>query len=651
MKKVKLCRLYYWFSGCMLLMVSCTYGHYRPTLEEVLQYRPALERVLSYCGDDTLKRRAAEFLLLNLPYYHSYSEKDMEAYLKVHEYYGVGTWYSVEQAKDSALRQYGRYTAVTTNPIPDLDISPDYLIDNIEWAFKVRDEQPWSKNVSFEDFCEYILPYRIEDECLKPWREKLYNKYNPMLDSIRYLPEAEDPLFVSRVLLDSISREESRFSTQLGYGPHVGPDLVDWVSGNCRELTDRLIYIFRAVGLPCGCDYMPLRGDGNVAHYWNFVFDKDRNSYYMYEKQPIGTAQDFYGARAKVYRQRFSLNRELQMTIKGELTDVYPKFRYPMYTDVTRLYGDELVHTITVPDAEFLVPVRSGEMLYLCHTSHMEWVPVVWSYRKKGGVTFREVEGRVVMCVCAYREGELIPVTVPFLLDKVSGAVTYYHEQETMEEVKLLNKYHQFHESFPQRMVGGVFEGSMFPDFRRSDTLHVITEMPLRLYNVIHLSGPKFYRYVRYKGPDNSYCNVAEVSFYEADSDTCYLKGRVIGTPNGKDGDWEHDYVNVYDGNPSTSFNHDEPDGGWSGLDLGRPRYISKIVYTARNRENYIYQGEVYELFYASGGQWHSMGKQIPTSDSLVYTVPKGALLYLKNHSGGVEERIFDYTDGVQRYW
>ena len=396
---------------------------------------------------------------------------------------------------------------------------------------------------------------------------------------------------------------------------------------------------------------MPLRGDGNVAHYWNFVLDKNRNSYYMYEKQPIGTARDFYGARAKVYRQRFSLNRELQSTIKGELTVVYPKFRYPMYTDVTLLYGGDLVHTVTVPDEEFLVPVPSDEMLYLCHTSHMEWVPVVWSYREKGGVTFQEVEGRVVMCVCAYREGELTPVTVPFLLDKVSGTVTYYHEQETTEEVKLLNKYHQFHESFPQRMVGGVFEGSMFSNFHRSDTLHVITKVPLRLHNVVHLSSPKSYRYVRYKGPDNSYCNVAEVSFYEEDSDTCCLKGGVMGTPNGKHGDWEHDYVNVYDGNPSTSFNYDESDGGWSGLDLGRPRHISKIVYTARNRENYIYLGEIYELFYASGGQWHSMGKQIPTSDSLVYTVPKGALLYLKNHSGGVEERIFDYTDGVQRYW
>ena len=223
----------------------------------------------------------------------------MEAYLKVHEYYGVGKWYSVQQAQDSAMRQYGTYNAITTNKISDLTISPEFLIENIDWAFKVREEQPWSKNVSWEDFCEYILPYRIKDECLKSWREKLYNKYNPMLDDIRDLPEAEDPLFVSRVLIDSISREESRFSSLLGYGPHIGPDVVDWVSGNCRELTDRLIYIFRALGLPCGCDYMPLRGDLNVAHYWNFVLDKEGTSYCMYEKQAIKTMEDFFDCRAK----------------------------------------------------------------------------------------------------------------------------------------------------------------------------------------------------------------------------------------------------------------------------------------------------------------------------------------------------------------
>ena len=41
-----------------------------------------------------------------------------------------------------------------------------FLVEHIEWAFKVWKEQPWGGNVTFDDFCEYILPYRIGDEPL-----------------------------------------------------------------------------------------------------------------------------------------------------------------------------------------------------------------------------------------------------------------------------------------------------------------------------------------------------------------------------------------------------------------------------------------------------------------------------------------------------
>ncbi|MBQ4524942.1 MAG: hypothetical protein IJA00_02545, partial [Bacteroidaceae bacterium] len=207
------------------------------TIKDILFQNPSLQRVLDEYQHDEQKLRAAEFLILNLPYYHSYSEEDVAPHLKLHEYYGV-RWYGFRQARDSVMRMYGRYLPIMDNPIPDIQISPDYLIDNIEWAFKVWEEQPWGKNVTFEDFCEYILPHRIKDETLKPWREKVYKQFNPFLDSVRHLPEAEDPLFVAQVLLDSVSKKAPRFSSALGYGPHIGPDLVDWVSGNCRELTD-----------------------------------------------------------------------------------------------------------------------------------------------------------------------------------------------------------------------------------------------------------------------------------------------------------------------------------------------------------------------------------------------------------------------------
>ena len=69
-----------------------------------------------------------------------------------------------------------------------------------------------------------------------------------------------------------------------------------------------LIYIFRALGIPCGCDYMPLRGDGNVAHFWNFILDKNGESYYMYETGMLEPVRKYWGIKSKIYRQTFNRN-------------------------------------------------------------------------------------------------------------------------------------------------------------------------------------------------------------------------------------------------------------------------------------------------------------------------------------------------------
>lgn len=84
---------------------------------------------------------------------------------------------------------------------------------------------------------------------------------------------------------------------------------------------------------------------------------------------------------------------------------------------------------------------------------------------------------------------------------------------------------------------------------------------------------------------------------------------------------------------------------------MGSPQSVEKIVYTPRNRDNYILAGDTYELFYNRQGRWVSAGRRVASADSLVYEVPGDALMFLKNHSRGKDERIFEYRDGIQTYW
>lgn len=84
---------------------------------------------------------------------------------------------------------------------------------------------------------------------------------------------------------------------------------------------------------------------------------------------------------------------------------------------------------------------------------------------------------------------------------------------------------------------------------------------------------------------------------------------------------------------------------------LGQARRIGKIVYVPRNRGNFVREGQCFELFYFGRGKWNSLGRRVADSDVLRYEVPQGALLYLRNHTEGHDERIFEMVEGRQKFW
>ena len=248
------------------ILASCTKVPVGPSLKDILSANPKLQVVLDKYKDDSLKYKAAVFLIENLPFHYSYEGEPLNDYLKLFELHGKGTMYP-DKVLDSIKRACGPFHMDKLEAKSDIYIDPVYLIENIEWAFKVWREQPWGKNVSFEDFCEFVLPYRVGDERLESWRERIYNKYNTLLDSIRGLPEAEDPKYISQILMDTLHKAPVYFTELFSFGPHYGPKVVDWRSGSCVNFTDLQLYVFRALGLPCSEEIMLMRGNKNVPHY------------------------------------------------------------------------------------------------------------------------------------------------------------------------------------------------------------------------------------------------------------------------------------------------------------------------------------------------------------------------------------------------
>lgn len=626
------------------------------SMGEIIKMNPELERILEYYQGDEEKLKAAKFLIENLPYHEGVVCTDLEPQKLAYELFGSGK-YSQFQSRDSVKRRYGYWGVKNPRFQSDIYIHPDFLIENINWAFKVWKEQPWGKNVSFEQFCEYILPYRVGNEELVPWRERIYNQFQPIIETLPNDSNKQDPTYIVTALLDTLIKEPFHFTGEISSEIRVGPGIVDTRGGSCLDLADMMVYICRALGVPCGIDQMPMRGDNNAPHYVNFIEDSNGETFYfsIHYRMPrifhCTLIRDIFG---KMYRHTFSVNREMFKQTNYSPKEVYPTFRNPCFKDVTKFYTRHGCWRLKVP-VNILFGEKSAEnrnsLYYLCMSNRMSWVPVHLTKLDKDTLIFDECLGGVVYCIGKYDAdwNELTMVSEPFFVEKDSCRIRYFSPSTETEDVILFSKFGMVVEPFIWRMKDGVFEGSNTPGFEKVDTLYQIPVVPERLCTQVNINNPKKYRYLRYKGMDGSYCNVSEVQFYAADNLETPLTGKIIGPESGKRG--RRSYFKVYDGRTDTSYDHPNKNGGWAGIFLNQPKQIGKIVYTPRNRDNFVRKGDKYELLTFVNGDWISHGIQTANADSLLYkNIPKNSLLLLRNHTRGVAERIFEYKEGKQCY-
>lgn len=78
------------------LVSGCGENNPSHVLEDVIKENPQLGEVLKRYEADTLKLRAVEFLIENLPYYCSYEGEQVEHYQKQFELYGTGLYTPVK---------------------------------------------------------------------------------------------------------------------------------------------------------------------------------------------------------------------------------------------------------------------------------------------------------------------------------------------------------------------------------------------------------------------------------------------------------------------------------------------------------------------------------------------------------------------------
>lgn len=642
------------FAICILIFFITTCSYNRTNLELSLEFagdnRSELENVLQHYSTslkDSLKLKAASYLIENMRYYYSLKNEKLEFFKsKIYSLSIEHNW-SPRESLNYLQTKYGKLNLHKSKKEYDLHvITAEYLIQNIEHAFKVWENAPWRERISFDEFCEEILPHRIGNEPLEQWRDNYSNNLRPIVDTFKY---NTDPLKVYTLLMDTVLKTKWLFDQELHLS-HLGANiLLNNHYGYCRDMCDFGVYIMRALGLPGGTDLIVQHADDSYGmHMWNYIRDSIGN--------PVDV--DMIVANEKVYieRKKGRVYR-LCYAIQGlNETLVYPKNKYipkwlynSFIKDVSEYYFPFNKIIISTEKYGF-----DASIIYLGVFNNKQWVPIVYKMNYNNQVTFQHLDTTVMYMPLYYSNNEFIPFGGAFNIKSDNSIFLPRANHEVLKDMLLLRKHRIPHwwNRFGNRSWNGRFQGANSPDFSDAVDLHIIDYQLEMKYYYIDIKPKSKFQYIRYMSGFNGHNNMAEMNFWDMEKKR-KLTGVIIGSEGSFKNDIKRTKNAVFDNDPITFYDANEKNGAWVGYRFDNPQQIDVIQFLFRNDDNNIRIGDEYELFYLENNcKWKSMGKKTATDIRLIYrNVPSNTLYLLKNHTRGIEERIFTYENNEQIWW
>lgn len=146
-------------------------------------------------------------------------------------------------------------------------LSADFLLENVEYAYKARAEFPWAKEVPDSVFLNDVVAYANLNENRESWRKDFYERFKKYVAPCKTMREAIDSVNKNvrdELLVDYNTKREK-------------PDQAPYESmrqhmASCSGLSILLTDAFRAVGIPSRVAGTPVWHDDRGNHNWNEVW-------------------------------------------------------------------------------------------------------------------------------------------------------------------------------------------------------------------------------------------------------------------------------------------------------------------------------------------------------------------------------------------
>lgn len=387
--------------------------------------RGELEKLLNHyrTGKDKEKFEAACFLIRNMPG-HAYVMTGLVDVKGNHVAFDALNYkrlHEGEQAIKELEKKHGKLRFAPHETVRDLEsVSADYLIENIDLAFAAWREKPWAKKMTFETFCEYILPYRANREPVERWRAAC------AIDTKLILAEMKDPA----------NPQEAAGLVQKHTKHHIGfhdlyylhptdqgfKELCASRTGRCGDMANMQVYVYRANAIAVAGDYTPYWANRDNNHGWDVVLDKDGR----------GSAGLFNRA-AKVYRKMFSHNPDNLFFHAKKDETLPPWLAIRGYRDVTEQY----MKTTPVQVALEFAPPKPARFAFICVFNGGEWRPIHWSWIKDGGADFGGMGKGIAYLPAYFLDNQVVAAAPPFILDDAGNIAPLPGDSKKIEAIKL----------------------------------------------------------------------------------------------------------------------------------------------------------------------------------------------------------------------
>jgi hypothetical protein len=302
-----------------------------------------------------------------------------------------------------------QHPGISPKPIVYKDeehISSNFLISNIEKAFRVWRVSTY-KNIPFDAFCEYVLPYRVSVEPLQEWRSTYTGKFAWLDKQIKDKGLQNALLYVA----DDYNNWFTINTVRKEPLPRLGAmQLLLRKQGPCEDIAGLEVFSMRSRGIPSSVNIIPYWATSTGSHFVNTVFDTKMRTVQFDVANANPVNRRLPREPSKVLRLTYS---KQAATLAGfEKTANIPEgfLRTQNYIDIT----DEYWETGNITCALFPSPEKP-KVAYVSVFNGLRWCPTWWAKIKDGQANFSKICKGAVFLPQYYINGKLTPAGYPVI--------------------------------------------------------------------------------------------------------------------------------------------------------------------------------------------------------------------------------------------